>query len=154
MICKDFFFLGTRKEKQEKAGSRDLSRDLWSLNPKWVTNDGYCAILQHLTPQHFYAVNVLIIKNVQHHGKENIQRGLLLQEDQDHQERESPYLRPHHHPRTVYRNLYPMPDRAGEVEPKSRAYAVPGQYLRTDQRHPRQLPGQYPRSLRPTYQRG
>ena len=58
MICKDFFFLGTRKEKQEKAGSRDLSRDLWSLNPKWVTNDGYCAILQYLTPQHFYAVVV------------------------------------------------------------------------------------------------
>jgi len=24
MICEDFFFLGTRKEKQEKAGSRDL----------------------------------------------------------------------------------------------------------------------------------
>lgn len=57
MICKDFFILGTRKKAQRKAGSRDLSRDLRSPNPKWVTNEGYCTILQYLAPQHFYAVN-------------------------------------------------------------------------------------------------
>lgn len=117
MICKDFFFLGTRKEKQEKAGSRDLSRDLWSLNPKWVTNDGYCAILQYLTPQHFYAVNVLIIKNVQHHGKENIQRGLLLQEDETHEEGQSTDLCPNHDLRPNFRNPHAVSGRTGTSEP-------------------------------------
>ncbi|SUE33873.1 hypothetical protein [Rikenella microfusus] len=77
MIGKDFFFSGGRMKKQPNARFLNLISDLSEPNLKWVENDGYYALLPYLAPQHFYAVNVLIIKNVQHHGKENILRGLL-----------------------------------------------------------------------------
>ena len=85
---------------------------------------------------------------MQHDETHDIQRGLLLQEDETHEEGHSADLCPYHDLRPVDGDLYPVPDRTGALEPAFGTLHVARPRFYADQRDSRYLPHKHPRCLR------